>query len=437
MSENPSVRVRFAPSPTGYLHVGGVRTALFNYLYAKGQGGKFLLRIEDTDRLRSNAEFENEILQSMKWLGLDWDEEIVYQSRRLARYQEISNQLIQKGFAYEKTDDGKSAVVFKMPSKQIFFADTIRGNVSFDTQLFDDLVIMKSDGFPTYHFANVVDDHDMEISHVIRGEDHLSNTPRQVLLYEAMGWKPPKYAHLPLILGHDGTPLSKRHGAVAASSYREEGYLASGLLNYLALLGWGDANEDFFTLDQVRKKFSLKKVNKAGAKYDLEKLEWLNGRHIKALPKETYIRLMSDYYSSEKEQFTETEWKALILLYQARVKTLRQLKDEANYVFQEIAEYDKTLIDELLKEEQLPHYLEACLVGLVKCHDFLKADEIEKNIRETAEFLHQPAKVLIHPLRFALTGKTVSPGLFELMVVLGRQSCIDRISRLLSKLRRD
>lgn len=434
MSENPSVRVRFAPSPTGNLHVGGVRTALFNYLYAKGQGGKFLLRIEDTDQARSSLEFEKEILQSMKWLGLDWDEEIVYQSRRLARYQEVSSLLIQQGLAYTKTEDGKSAVIFKTPSKQVFFEDIIRGNVSFDTQLFDDLVIMKSDGFPTYHFANVIDDHDMEISHVIRGEDHLSNTPRQILLYQALGWKAPKYAHLPLILGHDGTPLSKRHGAVAASSYREEGYLAAGLLNYLALLGWGDANEDFFTLEQLCKKFSLKKVNKSSAKYDLEKLEWLNGRHIKALSQSDYIALVSEYYASEKKQFTDENWKNFVLLYQGRIKTLKQLKSEAAYVFNDIEKYDEVLIQEFAKEKNISVYLEDCLKALENCADFSKADLLEQSVRETATKIEQPAKVLIHPLRFALTGKTVSPGLFELMVVLGRQRCIERVSNLIKQL---
>ena len=233
------IRVRFAPSPTGYLHIGGVRTALFNYLYARNSGGKFLLRIEDTDRERSKPEFEKEILTSLEWLGLKWDEPFPRQSERLEKYRMMAAELVAKGLAYEeKGEGGKTAVKFKMPAQKAVVHDLVHGEMVFDTSLFDDLVIIKSDGYPTYHWACVIDDHEMEISHVIRGDDHVSNTPRQVMLFEALGWKPPKYAHLPLIMGADGTPLSKRHGAVSLTQFREEGYLPEGLINYLALLGW-------------------------------------------------------------------------------------------------------------------------------------------------------------------------------------------------------
>ena len=278
-SENSSaICVRFAPSPTGRLHIGGVRTALFNYLYARQQGGRFVLRIEDTDRERSKPEHEEEILFSLRWLGLEWDGEPIRQSSRLERYREVAEELIAKDLAYEvdvsasesstQPASVKKAVKFRMPKKSVKFTDIVHDDVTFDSSLWDDLVIMKSDGYPTYHFAVVVDDHDMGITHVIRGDDHLTNTPKHILLYLALGWKPPKYAHLPLIMGTDGTPLSKRHGAVAASDYRAEGYLPQATLNYLALLGWGpEGNEEIFSLPQLVKKFSMKRITKSNSRF--------------------------------------------------------------------------------------------------------------------------------------------------------------------------
>jgi len=259
------IRVRFAPSPTGFLHIGGVRTALFNYLYARQQGGKFLLRIEDTDRQRSTPEFEKEILDSMKWLGLDWDEDLVHQSKRLDRYREVAQELVAKGLAYEF----EGAIKFKIPQTEVKVYDIVRGEVTYDSKEFDDLVIMKSDGYPVFHLAVVVDDHDMGITHVVRGEDHLPNTPRHILLYQALGWKPPKYAHLPLIFGSDGTPLSKRHGAVAVTEYRNKGFLPQGLINYLALLGWNPGTpQEIFSLSELVKQFSLKRVIKSNAQFN-------------------------------------------------------------------------------------------------------------------------------------------------------------------------
>lgn len=436
MTETPksTVRVRFAPSPTGYLHIGGVRTALFNFLYARNQGGTFLLRIEDTDQLRSKPEFEQEILASMKWLGLQWDEELVYQSRRLDRYREAAADLLQRGLAFEQEKEGKKALVFKMPPKKVLFHDLVHGPVEFDAALFEDLVIMKSDGFPTYHFAVVVDDHDMAVSHVVRGDDHLSNTPRQLLLYEAFGWKPPKYGHLPLIAGSDGAPLSKRHGAVSVTHYKNEGYLPEGLLNYLALLGWGaDANQELFSLQDLSKKFSLKRINKAQACFNPEKLLWINSQHLKLIGEDDYFKRITEFYPEESKALGEAVWRRLVLLYRTRIKIFRDLRSEASYVFEDVADYDPKIRGDLFKDSALPGILEAwnqeCLQGI---SSFDSHEEIDKKTREFCVSRGLELKVLIHPARFMLTGTTVSPGLFELMSVLGKTVCQNRIRAFLA-----
>lgn len=425
-----SIRVRFAPSPTGYLHIGGVRTALFNFLYARSQKGTFLVRIEDTDRERFDPAFEKEILDSMEWLGLSSDELIVRQSERLDRYRELARELVLKDLAYEEEKDGKKAIRFRIPEgekTQVFFYDVIREKVSFDASLFDDLVILKSDGYPTYHFACVVDDHDMEVSHVIRGEDHLSNTPRQILLYSAFGWKPPKYAHLPLILGDDGTPLSKRHGAVALSSFKAEGYLPQALLNYLAMLGWGSSsNQEFFQVDDLIKKFSLKKVNKAAAKFNPEKLEWLNGEHLKALPEDVYIFELKRAIGEKANKFSEDIWKKLALLYRTRIKRYSDLMTQAWYCFDEVKSYKEDVLKSFSSQENLEEHLAA---WIDKCEALSFSDdaEVEKMTRDLADARGLKAKDYVHPLRFAISGETVTPGLFEVMVILGKETCIRRI----------
>lgn len=428
------IRTRFAPSPTGFLHIGGARTALFSYLYARNQKGEFLLRIEDTDRERSRPEFEKEIIDSLQWLGLQWDGAIEYQSRRLARYQELAADLIKRDLAYEETEQGKKAVKFRMPQKKAVFHDLVRGEIQFDSSLFDDLVIMKSDGYPTYHFACAVDDHDMEISHVIRGEDHVSNTPRQIFLFEAMGWKPPKYAHLSLILGEDGAPLSKRHGSVALSAFKEQGFLPQALLNYLALLGWGpEGNQEFFLLEDLVKKFSLKRVTKAGAKFNPEKLEWVNTQHIKSLTEQDYIRQITEFYNHQTEPFDAEAWKKLALLYRSRIKTYKDLKSQEAYLFSDEIAYDDEILKEFLKDRALKAMLDQWHGKAGSLKEFNDIAALETLTRAVARELGREAKDLIHPLRYALTGKTVSPGLFELMQVLGKERCLKRIQALIRK----
>ena len=427
------IRIRFAPSPTGYLHIGGVRTALFNFLYARGQKGEFRLRIEDTDRERSRPEYEEEILKALTWLGLHWDGEIIRQSERLLIYRQAAESLLKKGLAYEENIEGKTAVKFKMPKQEALFHDLIHGPVQFNTGLFDDLVLMKSDGFPTYHWACVIDDHEMQITHVIRGDDHLSNTPRQLLLYEAMGWAPPKFAHLPLIVGDDGAPLSKRHGAVSLTHFKEMGFLPEALINYLALLGWGTTgNEEFYTLSSLTKKFSIKRVNKANAKFNHEKLEWLNAQHLKQLPEAEYLSRLQDFHPDLKNRLPESKWKELALLFRTRIKTLKDFKEQASYCFEEIQSYDAELCQELM-QEKTASCLSQWIENTGKLSDFEDLHATEKMTRDSAESLQLQAKDLIHPLRFALTGKTVSPGLFELMKVLGKEKCIKRVQKLLRK----
>lgn len=431
------IRVRFAPSPTGFLHIGGVRTALFNFLYARNQGGKFLLRIEDTDRERSRPEFEEEILTSLRWLGLDWDEAVIRQSGQLDRYRQAAEALVGRGLAYEETLDGKKGVKFRLPARNVVFTDLVHGPVEFDTSLFGDLVILKSDGFPTYQLACVVDDHEMGITHVIRGDDHLSNTPRQLLLFEAMGWTPPKYGHLPLILGSDGTPLSKRHGAVACTSYRGEGFLPEGLLNYLALLGWaGDGNQEFYTLKDLVKKFSVKRINKTNARFDPEKLAWLNAQHLKALPEAEYLSLVSGYYKDLRARFQEDRWRRLALLYRPRIKILADLAREAAYCFGEPEAYDPATLGSFFKDPALAGHLGAWLKQAEGLGDFEDIARLDGMTRELAGARGIEARALIHPLRFALTAKTGSPGLFELMAVLGKTVCLKRLAQFLDQGRR-
>ncbi|MFQ5965912.1 MAG: glutamate--tRNA ligase, partial [Candidatus Scalinduaceae bacterium] len=291
------VKVRFPPSPTGFLHIGGARTALYNWLFARHHGGKFILRIEDTDQLRSSKEATQTILDSLTWLGLDWDEGPYYQSNRLNIYQEYVDKMLKEGNAFHVDDPEKGrAVCFKIKNGITDFDDLIHGNISFDTSLIEDFVIQKADGFPSYNFACVVDDGVMEITHVIRGDDHISNTPRQIALCKALDFDIPKFAHIPMILGEDGTRLSKRHGATSVTEYRERGYLPEAIINFIALLGWSPGDDqEFLTKQEMIEKFSLKRVNKTSARFDNTKLDWMNGKYIMGMPTKSLIKKLYSY----------------------------------------------------------------------------------------------------------------------------------------------
>jgi len=423
------IRVRFAPSPTGYLHIGGVRTALFNYLYARQQGGKFLLRIEDTDRQRSTPEFEQEILDSMKWLGLQWDEELVHQSGRLDRYREVAQELVSKGLAYEF----EGAIKFKIPQTEVKVYDIVRGEVTYDSKEFDDLVIMKSDGYPVFHLAVIVDDHDMGITHVVRGEDHLPNTPRHILLQQALGWKSPKYAHLPLIFGSDGTPLSKRHGAVAVTEYRNKGFLPQGLVNYLALLGWNPGTpQEIFSLSELVKQFSLKRVIKSNAQFNPEKLLWVNGQHIRAIPGEDYEKQITEFWKNKIDPVPEEKWRKLITLYRSRIQTYGELRDQASYYFASPEYQDPQAIAEIKNNASVMGLLLQLSEVLGEVGDFEDVQILDQKTKQVAEAAGLKPKDIIHPLRFVLTGGTASPGIFELMSLIGKEICLERLRSFLS-----
>ncbi|OQA57335.1 MAG: Glutamate--tRNA ligase 2 [Candidatus Omnitrophica bacterium ADurb.Bin277] len=429
MSNSSAIRVRFAPSPTGYLHIGGVRTALFNYLYARQQGGKFLLRIEDTDRVRSTPEFEQEILESLKWLGLEWDEKIEHQSARIDRYREVAKELVDKGLAYEQGDSGKVALTFRIPKTKVTFTDLVHGDVTYDSNEFDDLVIMKSDGFPTFHLAVVVDDHDMGITHIVRGDDHLPNTPRHILLYQALGWRPPKYAHLPLIMGADGTPLSKRHGAVAVSAYRSEGYLPEGLLNYLALLGWNPGtNQEILKMPELIKQFGFRRVVKSNAQFDPEKLRWLNGQHIRMLAGEDYEKRITDFWKTKGPLPDKDRWRKLITLYRPRIETFGKLMDQASYCFNEPEYKDAAMLQEIKSNQTSIGLLRQLFEILRDMGDFEDVHLLDQKTRQVVETAGLKPKDIIHPLRFVLTGGTASPGIFDLMSLLGKDACLKRLS---------
>ena len=430
------VRTRIAPSPTGFLHVGTARTALFNYLFAKHEGGKFVLRIEDTDQERSDKKYEKDIIEGLKWLGIDWDE-FYRQSERVDLYKKYLKKLIDTGAAYisqEKEGERKEVVRFKNSGKKIVFEDSIRGNIKFDTAELGDFVIAKSEDEPLYNFAVVVDDAETEISHVIRGEDHISNTPKQILLQEALDFKTPIYAHLPLILGSDKSKLSKRHGATSVIEYKEAGYLPEALFNFMALLGWNPGTEqEIFSREELIKVFSLDKVQKAGAIFDTQKLDWMNGEYIRKKSPRELLELASpflgDFMKNHPQQFLEK----IIALEQPRLKKLSELSEKADYFFKE-PEYDASLLKwKNMADAEIKKSLETSkqILEQMSDKDFNK-DNLEKAFLERAG---KDRGELLWPLRVALSGRKASPGPFEIMEILGKAKSVARINLALNMLK--
>lgn len=419
------IRVRFAPSPTGFLHIGGARTALFNWMYARSQEGVFILRIEDTDQQRSKEEYLQEILESMRWLGLNWDE-MYRQSERFDIYRKYADQLLQEGKAYK---DGE-AVILKIPQQEIKLFDLIRGEIVFDTETIKDQVLMKSDGSPTYSFACVVDDALMEISHVIRGEDHISNTPKQMVIYQALGLKIPKFAHLPLILDPEGGRMSKRAGAVAVTDYQKQGYLPEAVVNYLMLLGWSPGNnQEMVELASAVKKFSIKKVNKAGAAFSLEKLKWLNAQYIKQMEAGRLTELLLPFLKERgyiDEKYDRQALENIVQLYKTRMATLIDFLDWTDYLFEDRITMGEDARSVLSKD----FTKEFALLGerLEKTEPF-DVQTAEETFRSLAGELGLKAGDLVHPTRVVLTGKTVGPGLFETMAVLGKEKTVQRLKQ--------
>jgi len=426
------VKVRFAPSPTGNLHIGGARTALFNWLYARAKQGKFILRIEDTDRERSKQEFVDEILGSLEWLGFSWDE-VYYQSKRQELYLESARRLLKQGKAYTDTSLGRGeAIIYKVLPQPLKIQDLIRGEITFDTTAIKDQVLIKSDGTATYNFACVVDDADMGITHVIRGDDHISNTPKQVLIYQALGFNPPDFAHLPLIMGAEGGRLSKRTGATAISDYRNMGYLACALVNYLLLLSWSPKDDrEVIDINEAAKLFDIKDVNKTAASFDLKKLGWFNNYYIKnedpGKLAERIIPLLVAQKYIPGENFDRGYVVSIIKLFQERLPTLNDFPSRADYFFLEDIAIEPQAQKKFLNRD----FSKEFKLFLERLDNLEKFDvaHIESTFRDLVAELNLSAKELIHPTRVALTGKTVGPGLFDLIYHLGREKVKKRLSR--------
>jgi glutamyl-tRNA synthetase len=456
-----TIITRFPPSPTGYLHVGGARTALFNWLYARNQKGKFILRIEDTDTVRSTQESVDAIFEALEWLGIDWDDGPYFQSRRFDLYREYIQKLVQSGNAYyctcssERIEEmrkqamasgGKpkydgtcrekgltqadgGVIRFKAPlSGTTVLQDIIKKNIVFQNSELDDFIIQRSDGTPTYNLAVVVDDITMNINTVIRGDDHVNNTPKQIQLYEAFGAALPVFGHVPMVLGKDKTRLSKRHGAMSVTEYRDMGYLPDALLNYLVRLGWSFGDQEFFTRDELIEKFTIKNIGKSPGVFDQEKLQSLNADHIKVAP----LDKLSDHllpflekkgYAAEKNQYLEK----VIQTLNTRSKTLEEMAASADFYYQEDFKYDDKAAEKFLNHAFLPA-LEILAVELGKLADFSEKN-LEAAFTVVMEATGQKLGKIAQPVRVALTGKTVSPGIFETVEVLGRDRVLSRLQR--------
>ena len=452
------IRTRFAPSPTGFLHIGGARTALFNWLFTRHHGGEFVLRIEDTDQARSTDESTKAILDAMTWLGLNWDEGPYFQAKRVDLHRKMVQKLIDEGRAYyctckpeelkakreqalasgkkPKYDGtcrdkklGKSAgsvVRFRGPQAgATIVEDLIKGNIRFNNEELDDLIIERGDGYPTYNFAVVVDDALMNITHVIRGDDHVNNTPRQILLYQMLGFAVPKFAHVPMILGSDKARLSKRHGATSVMAYKEMGFLPEALVNYLVRLGWAHGDQEIFSLKELIKEFSLEAVGKSPAVFNPEKLLWLNAHYIKEAKPERIFEEMKPLWT-EAAGLAEPELvRKVIADLQPRSKTLVELAAAADFYFVEDIQYESEAAQKFLTPD-IGAYLKEIAAGLPSLDNFGK-EGIEDFLKAFIQKREIKLKGIAQPLRVALTGKTVSPGIDEIMVTLGRNRVIKRI----------
>ena len=468
----PQIRVRFAPSPTGHLHIGGVRTALFNYLYARQKGGVYCLRIEDTDKERSTDENMNEIIRALEWLGISPDEKPVIQSEHAQDHLDSANKLLEENKAYrcfcskDELDEDKSkaeaekrpyrysgkcrnlsdediqfnlaagtpyTIRFKVPEGITRFKDLVYKDISVNNAEIDDFIIIRSDGTPIYQLSVVVDDANMDITHVIRGEDHLSNTPKQILLYLALGKKVPKFGHLPLILAQDGKRLSKRHGASSVDEFKELGFLPKGLLNGLALLGWGDnMPKPIFSLEELIQRFDLGKVNKKGAIFDLDKLGWINGQHLSRSKAEDiwpYVKPLWLKAGWINDTFSNDLGLKYTDLLKSRMRLLNEFVSFGEYLFKDPQSYDADAVNKHLSDPLTKDRISELKADL-EASSAKTAGDMEEILRSCAEKLDIKAAALIHPLRIALTGFGVSPGVFEIAEILGLETILRRLNSL-------
>jgi glutamyl-tRNA synthetase len=476
------VRVRFAPSPTGYLHIGGARTALLNWLFARHHGGSFILRIEDTDRTRSTQEFLDAILEDMRWLGLDWDEGPecggdygpYLQSQRADSYAPHAERLLESGRAYrcfcspeeleerrslaQKTEGGwvydrqclslsarereelaargrPSVIRFRVPDGETVFEDMVLGTIRFDNAELDDLIIVRQDGTPTYNFAVVVDDLEMAVTHVIRGADHISNTPRQIVIWQALGQEPPRFGHQPLVLAPDGQVMSKRRGAIAIGEYRRRGYLPEAVVNYMALLGWSwGKDREFFSLDELLEEFDISRVSRKPASFDPDKLDWMNEQWIKRLDVSERTERLIPFLSSsgliegEPDAGQRERLEQIVALLDDRVKVLTDIGGLAGFFLARDVDYDKIAVSKVLAKPGAGEILAGLHRVLSGCADF-EPETLESAIRAFAEDAGLSLGKAAQPLRVALTGRTASPGIFETLSLLGRDVALARIER--------
>lgn len=456
-------RVRFAPSPTGALHIGGARTALFNWLFARHLGGTFILRIEDTDLERSTKEFENSILDGMRWLGMDWDEGPYYQTQRTELYKEYVKKLLDAGKAYPCTctpeeldvkrakamaeggkpkydgtcrnktvEPGKPAVIrFRAPQEgTTTFHDICRGTITFDNNELDDLIIARSDGSPTYNFTVVVDDVTMKITHVIRGDDHINNTPRQVLLYQALGCPIPEFAHLPMIHGPDKKKLSKRHGAASVTEYREMGYLPDAVVNYLARLGWAHGDQEIFTRDELIEKFDLSVVGSSASIFDIEKLNWVNTQHIAKLSDDELVDLVKPFLAEMGFNVTDRAYASKIMVIErVRGNTLKKIAELSTFFFRDEVEFDEKAAAKWLTGDAIGRLKK--LRTMLSALDSFDEKSLEKIFNELAAATNLKMTDLAQPVRVAMTGSTASPGIYEVLAILGKERVLKRLDRVI------
>ena len=437
-------RLRFAPSPTGYLHVGGARTALFNWLYARRHGGTFILRIEDTDTERSSWEMVSGILDGLTWLGIDWDEgpqaggphAPYFQSERLEQYRSAARDLLAKGRAFE--DEG--AIRFKVPPGKTTFVDSVHGPIEFDNEHIENFVILRSDTHPTYHLSVVVDDIDMRVTHIVRGDDHISNTPKQVLLYEAFGAPMPAFAHVPLIMGADKKRLSKRHGATSVMEYERQGYLPEAMFNFLALLGWGTGSDDeLFTREDLIQRFTLEGISGGNAVFNTEKLDWFNHQHLLRLGDDELIarlhpRLSEAGYWRDALFGEDRDWFVKVLaLLKPRAKKLNEFIDQLAPFFVNPSAYDGDGVRKHLAAPEAPAHVQA-LRDTFASIAVWDEPTLEGELRALAESRGVKAGTLIHAARLATTGRMVSPGIFEMLALLGRDRVLTRLDHFIASL---
>ncbi|MDA0321525.1 MAG: glutamate--tRNA ligase [Verrucomicrobia bacterium] len=430
-----SIRVRFAPSPTGQVHIGNIRAAIYNWLFARHHGGKFLLRVEDTDRERSTPEAVATVFAALQWLEIDYDEEPVYQSSRQSAHLEAAEKLLSAGLAYkaDKGDTGKGeAVLFKMPGRDLSFHDELKGELSKKAEDLQDLVIVRSNGTPVFHLANVVDDIHMGITHVIRGDDHIENTYRHVALYEALQGQVPRFAHLPMIVNAQGKPYSKRDGAAFVGEFRDQGYRADAFFNYLVLLGWAPGDDrEVMSRAEIVQAFDLTQVKSSAAQVDLAKCEWMNGEYIRAMPLEEFRAPFTETLTSngvDLSGFSEEYTRQVMELMQVRTKLYAKIPDDTRFFFCEDFEYNEKGVRKRLQRDGALDHLSALRERLATLDDFT-AVSLEECVRAVAEERGVSPGELMHPTRVAVSGLTYGPGLFEILEILGRDRVGARMQR--------